>query len=204
MVITKLEPVSKNKYKVFIEGQFAFVLYKGELTRYHIQEGCQLAEEIREEIWQNIILKRARLRALHLLEDMDRTELGLREKMKQGLYPEEAITAAIEYVKSFHYIDDLRYAKHFIESKKTAKSRREIYALLCRKGVAAGNIELAFEEVYEEEGEQAAIHQIIKKKKINLSYASEAEIQKLYAYLSRKGFRYDDIRQVIQNYNENA
>ena len=30
------------------------------------------------------------------------------------------------------------------------------------------------------------------------------ELQKLYAYLARKGFRYEDIRRVVQNYDVNA
>ena len=204
MTVTKLETVTKTKYKVFLDGQFAFVLYKGELARYHIQEGTELEEEVRQKIWDEIIVKRARLRAMHLLEDMDRTESGLREKLRQGLYPEEAVEAAVQYVKSFHYIDDFRYAKQFIESRKLRKSRREIYALLRGKGVAADKIELAFEECYESEGEKDAIRQIIRKKRINLSQADSMKIQQLYGYLSRKGFHYDDIRQVIQNYNENA
>lgn len=204
MTVTKLETVTKTKYKVFLDGQFAFVLYKGELARYHIKEGEHLEEEVRQKIWDEVIVKRARLRAMHLLEDMDRTESGLREKLRQGLYPEEAIEAAVQYVKSFHYIDDFRYAKQFIESRKLLKSRKEIYALLRGKGVAADKIDLAFEECYESEGEKDAIRQIIRKKRINLSQADSAEIQRLYGYLSRKGFRYEDIRQVTQNYDENA
>lgn len=204
MTVTKLETVTKTKYKVFLDGQFAFVLYKGELARYHIKEGEHLEEEVRQKIWDEVIVKRARLRAMHLLEDMDRTESGLREKLRQGLYPEEAIEAAVQYVKSFHYIDDFRYAKQFIERRKSLKSRKEIYALLRGKGVAADKIDLAFEECYESEGEKDAIRQIIRKKRINLSQADSAEIQRLYGYLSRKGFRYEDIRQVTQNYDENA
>ncbi|PWJ51870.1 regulatory protein RecX [Faecalicatena contorta] len=204
MTVTKLETVTKTKYKVFLDGQFAFVLYKGELARYHIKEGALLEEAVRQKIWDEVIVKRARLRAMHLLEDMDRTESGLREKLRQGLYPEEAIEAAVQYVKSFHYIDDFRYAKQFIESRKSLKSRKEIYALLRGKGVAADKIDLAFEECYESEGEKDAIRQIIRKKRINLSQADSAEIQRLYGYLSRKGFRYEDIRQVTQNYDENA
>lgn len=204
MTVTKLETVTKTKYKVFLDGQFAFVLYKGELARYHIKEGEHLEEEVRQKIWDEVIVKRARLRAMHLLEDMDRTESGLREKLRQGLYPEEAIEAAVQYVKSFHYIDDFRYAKQFIESRKSLKSRKEIYALLRGKGVAVDKIDLAFEECYESEGEKDAIRQIIRKKRINLSQADSAEIQRLYGYLSRKGFRYEDIRQVTQNYDENA
>ena len=38
MTVTKIEPVTKSKYKIYLDGQFAFVLYKGELSRYHIEE----------------------------------------------------------------------------------------------------------------------------------------------------------------------
>ena len=38
MTVTKIEPVTKTRYKVYVDGQFAFVLYKGELSRYHIAE----------------------------------------------------------------------------------------------------------------------------------------------------------------------
>ena len=30
MTVTKIEPVTKSKYKIYLDGQFAFVLYKGE------------------------------------------------------------------------------------------------------------------------------------------------------------------------------
>ena len=204
MTVTKLEPVTKMKYKVFLDEEFAFVLYKGELSRYGIREGVQVEEELHRKIMDEIILKRAKLRAMHLLEDMDRTELGLRDKLKQGLYPQEAIEGAVQYVKSFGYIDDLQYARRFIESRKQMKSRREIYAQLCSKGVASELIEIAFEDCYETGGEKDAILQLIRKKRVDPARATEEEMRKLYGYLARKGFRYDDIRQVIQNYDENA
>lgn len=49
---------------------------------------------------------------MHLLEDMDRSEAGLREKLKAGLYPEDLIEAAVTYVKSFGYLNDVRYAEN--------------------------------------------------------------------------------------------
>ena len=36
MVVTKIEAVAKNKYKVYLDERFAFVLYKGELSRYRV------------------------------------------------------------------------------------------------------------------------------------------------------------------------
>ena len=36
MTVTRIEAVTKTKYKVYLDGKFAFVLYKGELSRYGI------------------------------------------------------------------------------------------------------------------------------------------------------------------------
>ena len=72
------------------------------------------------------------------------------------------------------------------------------------RGEAPEKIELAFEECFESDNEKDAIRQIIRKKRVIPAEATEEEMRKLYGYLSRKGFRYDDIRQVIQNNDENA
>ena len=52
-------------------------------------------------------------------------------------------------MKSFGYINDQEYARNFIESRKDKKSRREIYASLCQKGVKSEDIDAAFQECYE-------------------------------------------------------
>lgn len=206
MIVTGVEALTKTKYKVYLEGQFAFVLYKGELSRFGIREGADITEETEEKIRVEVILKRAKLRAMHLLEDMDRTEAALREKLTQGLYPQEAVDKAIDYVKSFGYLNDARYAENFVRSRQGSKSRREIWALLMQKGVAPELAEAAFEECYsgKEDEEQEAIRRILKKRKYDPEASDEAKMQKIYGYLARKGFRYDTVRQVIQNYNEDA
>ncbi len=207
MTVTKVEPVTKTKYKVYLDGEFAFVLYKGELSRFGIREGGEVPEGTVEKIRAEVILKRAKLRAMHLLEDMDRTEAALREKLRQGLYPADAVEGAVQYVKSFGYVDDARYAENFVRSRQGSKSRKEIQALLLGRGVAAEQIEAAFETCYSEtdgDGEQEAIRRILKKKRFSPEDRDERELQKIYGYLARKGFRYDTVRQVIQNYNDNA
>lgn len=197
MDVTKVEAVTKTKWRVELDGQFAFVLYKGELSRFSIKEGGELSEEVYHQIKKEIVLKRAKLRAMHLLTDMARTECGLREKLKQGMYPEDVVEEAIAYVKSFGYLDDYKYAENLIRSRQGSKSRKEIYAWLYGKGVPKEQIELAMEQCYGNEGEQEAIRRIISKKRIDISHASEQELHKLYGYLARKGFCYEDIRQVI-------
>ena len=204
MTVTKIEPLTKIKFKIYLDGSFAFVLYKGELSRFGITAGAEISEETVERIRKEVIFKRARLRAMHLLEDMDRTEAALREKLKQGCYTQNMIDRAIDYVKSFGYLDDGRYAENFIRSRQGAKSRKEIRAALMQKGVSAELIEQALESCYEEGGEEEAVRRIFRKKRFDPTAAEEAEKQRMYGYLARKGFKYETVRQVIQNYEDNA
>lgn len=198
MIVTKIEALTKAKFKVELDGQFAFVLYKRELSHFGIREEEELPEETYMRIRNDVILKRAKLRAMHLLADMARTESGLREKLRQGMYPEDIIEEALFYVRSFGYLNDRKYAESFIESRKDRKSKKEIYAMLCNKGVPAEQIEEAFASCYPEEGELDAIRRIIEKKHVDVAHASREEIQKLCGYLARKGFRYEDISRVIR------
>ena len=204
MKVTGIEPCSKTKYKISLDGKFAFVLYKGELSRFHIREGEELSEETQQKIYSDVLLKRAKLRALHLLSDMDRTENALREKLRLGLYPQEIIDAAVEYVRSFGYLNDARYAENFVRSRQGMKSRREIRAQLLQKGVPSELIDDAFEACGEEGGEADAIRRLLEKKRFDPVCADEREIQRLYGYLARKGFSYETVRQVIQNYEVDA
>ena len=204
MKVTKIESVTKTKFKVYVEEQFAFVLYKSELSRYRIVTDEEITEDTFQKIKKEVILKRAKLRALHLLNDMDRTETQLRTKLKQGFYTEDIIEQTIEYVKSFGYIGDASYARRYIQSRQKNKSKKEIYVELCKKGVAKEEIDSAMEECYENHGEEEAIRTLLRKKKYNPEQATEAETQKIYGYLARKGFSYDQIRQVIQVSDWNA
>ena len=135
MIVTEIEPYTRTKFKVYLDGKFAFVLYKGELSRYGIRKEEEISAGIVEKIEAEVVLKRAKLRAMHLLADMDRTEAALREKLKQGCYTQEMIDRAVDYVKSFGYLDDARYAENVVRSRQGTKSRKQIRAALMQKGV---------------------------------------------------------------------
>ncbi len=198
MQITDIKSVSKTKFKVYLDGQFAFTLYKGELFRYRIQEDGELSEEVYQEIREKVVLKRAKLRAMHLLNDMDRTESQLRTKLLNGDYPADITDEAIAYVKSFGYINDESYIRRFIESRKNSKSKKEIYALLMKKGVDMERVREILSEYYSAEDSLNAIRDLLRKKRYDPKSATDQEMRKIYGYLARKGFGYEDIRQVIQ------
>ena len=64
MTVTRIESVTKTKFKVYVDDQFAFVLYKGELSRYQIQEGTELSQNMLDTIETEVVLKRAKARAM--------------------------------------------------------------------------------------------------------------------------------------------
>ncbi|KMZ54706.1 regulatory protein RecX [Dorea sp. D27] len=204
MTVTKIERVTKTRYRIYVDGQFAFILYKGELSRYLISEEEEITEETFERIRTEVILKRARLKAMHLLNDMDRTEGQLRTKLRQGGYTEDMVDAAVDYVKSFGYVNDDAYVRRFIMGRKERKSKREISGALCQKGIPKEQIDAAMEECYGKEDSHAAIRKILEKKKYDPATAQDAEKRRIMGYLTRKGFSYDDIRQVIQVSEWNA
>ena len=198
MHVTKIEPVTKAKYKVFLDEQFAFVLYKGELSRYKIQEDAQLSEETIKEIKKEILEKRAKLRAMHLLERMDRTEAELYTKLKRDLYPEDIIEIAMQYVKGFGYIGDKGYARRFVESRQGSKSKLEIKMSLLQKGISKEIVSEVLEAYYDGQDESMAIQRLLDKKRFSAETATEEEKRKIYGYLMRKGFAYEDIRRVVK------
>lgn len=198
MTVTMLEPLPANKYKVYVDGVFAFALYKGELSRFHLEEGAELAEELFQEIRKEVVLRRAKLRAMHLLNDMDRTESQLLAKLRQNHYPEDIAGEALAYVKSFGYVEDSGYARRFVEGKKGTKSRRELCAKLSEKGVKREDIDRALEMCCTEEDEVDAIRRLARKRNYHPGSASMEEKRKQTAYFMRKGFRYEQIRKALE------
>jgi len=142
-------------------------------------------------------IREAKQKALSLLNFMDRTEAGLRQKLKEKSFEGQAIDEAVEYVKSFGYINDVSYAERYILNRQTSKSKREIYAALCQKGICREDIELAMESCYEAEDEFTAILRLCEKKHFVAEEATDVEKKRMYNYLLRKGFQGEDVRKVL-------
>lgn len=137
---------------------------------------------------------RAKKKAMSLLQHMDRTEWELRSKLEKAGFAEEPIREAVEYVKSFHYIDDKRYAFRFVEIYCESRSIQRIRQDLQKKHIPDELITLALEEIDYDDSRalEKAIDKILSQtdEVLSLSYQ---ERQKIIAKLYRKGFRVDQI-----------
>ena len=201
MIVTKIEAVAKNKYKVYLDERFAFVLYKGELRLYGVREQEELSEESYREIMQEVLPKRATLRCMNLLQSRPYTESKLRSKLKEGGYPQESIDSAIAYVKSYHYVDDLQFAKDYIVNQAGKKSKRVLEQDLIARGVSRDEIEAAFAEAAEKgdgPDELALAQMWLAKKRYDPAQADFAEKRKVAAFLSRKGISAETVRKAME------
>ncbi len=144
--------------------------------------------------------KNAARKAMKLLEHMDRTEKGLRERLRQAGFGQEAIDAAIAYVESYGYIDDYRYARTYIAYRMDIKSRQKLMQELATKGVGKATAAAAWEA-------EASLHMpdereilrcTVEKKYAPGSELDEKEMRRLYGYLGRRGFQFSDISGVLE------
>lgn len=197
MEITKIQALTKQKYRIFLDGESAFAVYKGELSRYHLEEGAVLPPEVYEELVNRVLKKRATLRAMHILERTDKTEAQLRRKLEESEYPKEAVESAIAYVTSYGYLDDRRYAEHYIEWKKQGKGKARLKMELVQKGISREIIEEVLESTDFGETREMIRQIILKKRKTDIPM-NEKEKQRFYGFLMRKGFSSSDILAVMR------
>lgn len=140
-------------------------------------------------------LLEAKKKAMSLLKYMDRTEWQLRDKLAAKGFSEEAVEGAVDYVKSFHYLDDYRYAVHFVELHYEQRSRQRMRQDLYQRHVPEEYIDLALESICE--NDDVALQEALRKITKGETEYSYEEKQKIAGRLYRKGFRLGDIKRVL-------
>ncbi|MBQ8139706.1 MAG: regulatory protein RecX [Lachnospiraceae bacterium] len=201
MQVTKILPLDKKRSRVWLDEEFAFVLYKGELRRFNIREGGELNEKDYIEIVHTLLPKRAKLRAMNLLKSHTYSVKQLEDKLREGFYPEEIISEAIQYVSSYGYLDDLRLCEEYIRGHLADKSRMRISMDLKRKGISSETIREAFENCSEEgfiQDETEQVKNLLKKRRFDPSLCNDRkEFAKQFSYLASKGYSSETIRKAL-------
>ena len=157
-------------------------------------------DEYNIEEHKNEEYKKAKLRALRILTRMDKTEADLKASLKRAGFSSEAIQVAVDYVNSYGYLNDRRYAEKYVEYHKNYKSRQKLRYELMQKGVRAEDIDHAF-EVCQDMDELSVVRRYLKKKWTKEEKPTEKELSRLFGSLSRQGFSSHDIWTVLREEN---
>lgn len=203
MHITSLEYQGRSKVRIYIDEEFAFPLLREDVVQFDLKEGLELSREAYDVLLKDGVLRRAKLKALAILKQMDRTEQELRRKLLEAEYPENIIDMTLDYVKGYGYINDSRYASTYIRHRITSKSKNMLVAELYNKGIQRDIIETAilteYDQAREENPELVAIKKALAKKSYDPENLTWEEKQKLIASLYRKGFDIEKIKQALDS-----
>ena len=200
MFIDSVEKSGKYKYKVKTDALVLYV-YQSDLRRYRIKENMEFSDDMYRSLLKEALIPRAKKKVLDMLSRADYTEKEIKNKLALKNHPSEAIEAAIEYAKKFNYINDERYAENYLNYKGKTKSIRQIKMELMSKGIDDSIIQsLIIDDISDKE----ALYNLIKKKIKNPKNMDEDKIKKIRAYLYRKGFSPELIKEGIFDYLSNT
>ena len=195
--ICEIIPKGKNKFGVRFDNGVILPLYKGEIKNYKIQKDAFISEEIFMSLLNEVVGKRAKKRAMHLLEQQDRTEKQLRDKLFLNDYPEECIDMAIDYVKQYNYLNDVRYAECFVRLGQEKYSKTQLCQKLLTKGIKKEIIYRVLEDLYETD-EDTLIYSLLAKRHYDADKCDDKEFNRTYQYLLRRGFASRDILKAMK------
>lgn len=208
MIITDIQEANtglgkrKKAYKIYIDDDYAFILYEKELKEYQLSKGSEIAPDLIADIVENTVFPRAKQKSLNMIKHSDKTEKEIYQRLKDECYRDDVIGRTIDYLKSYNYLNDERYASNYIRSRKDTESRTSIEYKLLNKGINKAVLEKIFAEEYEMSTQDAdpeilAINKIISRKCEDTTKLSYEEKQKLISLLYKKGFDLDKIHKCL-------
>ena len=222
MYITGIEKLPRKKNKIFIDGEYAFMLYDRDMAQYRLdgydETGGEITVALYDRIMKETVIRRAHQKALAMLERMDRSEAELKRRLKLDLYSDEVITETINWLNGHHYLDDERYAENYIRSHMQGSSRRELVAKLLAKGISKEYIDTAYDVCSEEFDfgrnpdnmtlngasgntgsiEREAAVKALSKKLGSRKTLTPKERMNAIGYMLRKGFRRNEIMEAFE------
>lgn len=197
MVITAVSEGKGKKYRVYGEDGYLFSLYGKELKRYHIFENTNIDNCVISSVLDEIIYKRAKERALFLLESRPMTEDMIKEKLKADEYPDAVIHRVVDFLYRYHYLDDMAYIDLYIQTYSAKKSKKQMVLDLLRRGIHREDLDSYFESCCysDEKSFQYQFNKYIQGKNL-----SDFKVkQKVYRYFYGKGYASSLIEEGIRH-----
>lgn len=220
MKITSVEPQKKSasrrtrRFNIFLDGQFAFGADEDLVVERRLVVGKEISADDMEKILSEAEVGKLVERIYGLLNVRYRSEREIRDYLKQLSFKrkikdqdelsEVVVEALIEKLKKRDLINDLRFAKEWVEARRKSK-KKGINALkseLFQKGIdreIVDEVLSAQAEVGMDE-ENLAKQALEKKLRVWKNLPEMEFKQKSLRFLMSRGFNYDVAKQVVGEY----
>jgi len=195
--VTELRQQKHNKERlsVYLDGEFAFGI--SAIVGSALSRGQRLEAEDVERLLAKDQYESAKQRAFHYLSLRPRSVVEIRRYLRRKSFGEQVVERTIERLRELDMLDDLAFAKYWIEQRETFKPRGRM-ALgyeLRQKGIDRAVIDLVLSDVDEEDAARRAAAKRVRRWR---HHDRATFFTKLSQYLQRRGFHYGTIKPVVQ------
>jgi len=198
-VITQLQAQKKNNERVnlFVDGVFFCGLGIDDVVKNNIVVGLNVTEEFLSNLLCQSGENDMYNKTLIYILKRPRTENEIKRFLssKKHISP-DMTTRIIERLKTMSYINDEAYARMFTASKHLKASVRAIKQKLRQKGIKTDLIDGATAEI----GDQDELCKNLAEKYMRNRDNTTQNQQKLYRFLVTKGFNYDTVGEIVEDF----
>jgi len=203
--VTKVVSQAKrrDRVSVFVDGEFAFGLSDEVAVRHGIRPGIAIDRLLLEPVNRDEAVASCKRTALRYLSYRMRSEREIRRRLAKDGASLEAIDAVLGHLREIGLVDDDVFAKAFARDATITRKwgPHRIARGLRQAGVDPEAVEHALAEVRHQLADQNAV-QTLAAKRWNQLYGVNDLIRRkkrVYDYLLRKGFDYDEIRRAVDS-----
>lgn len=190
-----LQKRNPNRVNVYLDDEFAFGLAR--IVAAWLQVGQELTPEKIAQLQEEDAAEVALQRAVRFLSYRPRSEKEIIDNLRKHETPEKVIESIMARLTGNGMVNDRNFARLWIENRSTFRPRGS-YALrteLRQKGITDKVIEEALTDLDEDSLAYAAG----RKKAPKIKTDDEQEFRnKMYGFLSRRGFSYETIAEVVR------
>jgi len=202
----KMQVRDKDRVNVFVDGKYRFSLDITQVAELGIKNGAEYSEEELVELENESQFGKLYTRSLEYALIRPRSQREMRDYLyrktrdtrtkmgdiKKGVSV-ELTERVFQRLLEKGYLNDEKFAQFWVENRNVRKgsSLRKLQSELQAKGVDSATIQKVLGDTDRTDIEE--LRKIIAKKARR--YDDE---QKLMMYLARQGFRYDDIKEALQ------
>ena len=197
-LIEEISAFKGDTLRIDFDGREPVFLNAGIVASLGLKKGMYLSESDIAELGAKNDYRRARERALYLLDERDYGYAEMFKKLEKN-YPEQICYDVVNNLAELGLIDDRRYAKRCAEYYITRKLWGKYRAReeMRRRGIPRELIDEALEEY--EDGTGDRLIELIGRK-YSRKLAEENGINKVRAALARQGFSYDEINAALSEF----
>jgi regulatory protein len=206
-LITAIIPAPRptGRFALVVDGKEAAILSLEAIERLQLAVGRSVADK-RDAIRLEVARLRTYDRALNLLAFRARSSAELARTLARKGEEPATIDWAVSRLREQGLLDDAAFARAFTRARVVGakQSRRRVEQELARRGVSRPVGNEAIDAVLEEEGvdQRAVVLEAARKKLRSLAGLDPlVRRRRLYAYLARRGYELDDIRDVMATVN---